>query len=462
MNDAAPGAPADQIASRVDQFRRLADAAAAGRLVMLPRLLRGHDRRMHVRQTLREDHVTRIARHDEDAQVKFDKLAGSLYSFFRGTALLFYRDMAGEDAWMPTVLTLGDVHPENFGVMPNANNVPIFGVNDFDEAYYAPFTWDLKRGTVGFMIAADEVGGYGKKKQRKIAKRFVEGYIDGIRRFADEGAEKEYEIRIDNAPELIRDLIADAMQDRAEWLEDDYLDEHKRGFRANEELVPLPSRRDEFQDVLHRLIDENDIDPPDRAGELKLKDVAMRRGQGTASLGLPRYYLLVEGPRKDSTDDLIIELKQARPSALEGLVPRNDFDFDEPGERITHAQTVQLVRGDVFYGGIEHEGVSFMSRERAPYRDDIDLDDLSKSEWKVYAKICGRALAHAHALSDEVGHIDHDIEPMIIKSIGPPELFVDDIVRFADEASDRVRRDHELFGADHELGAFRMVDIVYA
>lgn len=48
--------------------------------------------------------------------------------------------MAGDDAWMPTVLTLGDVHPENFGVMPNADNVPIFSVNDFDEAYYAPFT----------------------------------------------------------------------------------------------------------------------------------------------------------------------------------------------------------------------------------------------------------------------------------------------------------------------------------
>ena len=55
---------------------------------------------------------------------------------------------------MPAVFALGDVHPANFGGMPSADNVPIFGVNDFDEAHYAPFTWDLKRGAVGFLLAA--------------------------------------------------------------------------------------------------------------------------------------------------------------------------------------------------------------------------------------------------------------------------------------------------------------------
>lgn len=119
------------------------------------------------------------------------------------------------------------------------------------------------------------------------------------------------------------------------------------------------------------------------------------------------------------------------------------------------------MRGDVFYGHIEFEGMSFMSRERAAYRDDIDLDDLSKSQWKDYAEICGRSLAHAHALSDDVGQLEHDIEPKIVDAIGPPELFVDDIVRFAEESSDRIRRDHEFFVADHELGAFANVDVVY-
>lgn len=451
----------ERLVSRVRDFQRVAEAAARGGFVMLPRMLSGEDRRLHMRQTLREDHQTRIARRAEEARVKFDKLAGSPYAFFRGTALLFYRDMAGDDAWMPTVLALGDVHPENFGVMPNADNVPIFAVNDFDEAYYAPFTWDLKRGAVGFMVAADEVAGYGRKRQRKIVRGFVSGYIEAIRGFAEEGTEQDREMRIDNAPKLIRELIEDAHEDRAEWLADDYLDEFKCGFRSDDELVPVSARREEFQAAIDRLITENGIDPPPRAGRMRVKDVAIRRGQGTASLGLDRYYTLIEGPRADGTDDLIVEFKQARPSALAGLVPPTGYDVGASGERIAHAQTVQLVRGDRFYGSVELDGMSFMARERAPYRDDIDLEDLSKSEWKSYAEICGQSLAHAHALSDEIGELDHDVEPKIVAAIGPPKLFVDDIVRFADEAADRVRRDHAAYRGDHRLGAFRSIDIAY-
>ena len=194
---------------------------------------------------------------------------------------------------------------------------------------------------------------------------------------------------------------------------------------------------------------------------MKVKDVCLRLGQGTASLGLPRYYLLVEGVLADGTDDVLLELKQARRSALAGLVPPSDFVVDGNAERITHAQGVHLVRSDRFYGAVELDGLSFLVRERSPFRDDIDLDDLSKKEWKEYARICGRSLAHSHALSDEIGLLDHDIEPEILTAMGPRDLFVDDIVRFATETSARVRSDHEHFRADHAMGAFHDVDHVF-
>jgi uncharacterized protein (DUF2252 family) len=448
-------------ASRFEAFRDLARDRARGTVVLTPRLLTGNDRRLHVRETLREDHQSRITERCEDTAAKFDKLAGSLYSFFRGTCLLFYRDLAGDDATMPTVLVLGDVHPDNFGVMPSADNVPIFGVNDFDEAYYAPFTWDVKRGAVGFLLAAEEEGGHGPRRCRRIARHFVQGYVDGITEFARDGSEGDHQVRRDNAPALIRALFDDADEDRRSWLAEDYHDEFGRGFRADDELVPISSRREEFQELVDRLVAEQGITVPARAGEMRVKDVAMRKGQGTASLGLARYYVLVEGQRADATDDLVLEFKQARRSALAGLVPPAGYDVDGEGGRIAHAQSAQLVNGDVFYGGIEFEGRSFIAQERSPYRDDIDLDELSKQEWKAYARICGRALAHAHALSDESGHLDHDVEPQIVEAIGPPALFVDDMLRFADEAVDRLRRDHEHFRADHALGAFESVGVAY-
>lgn len=119
-DDRAPRTPgargaAPAVASRFDAFVALAGARARGEMVMLPRMLSGNDRRRHVRETIREDHERRIVGGSEEAAAKFDKLAGSLFSFFRGTALLFYRDLAGEDALHPTVLALGTSTPTTSG-----------------------------------------------------------------------------------------------------------------------------------------------------------------------------------------------------------------------------------------------------------------------------------------------------------------------------------------------------------
>ena len=102
-----------------------------------------------------------------------------------------------------------------------------------------------------------------------------------------------------------------------------------------------------------------------------------------------------------------------------------------------------------------------MTRERAPFRDDIDLEDLSYKEWKRYATICGECLAHAHALSDETGLLPRDVEPRILDAIGSTRLFVDDISRFTKECVHRLQKDHEAFKKDHALGAFDHVDVAY-
>ncbi|MFD1722495.1 DUF2252 domain-containing protein [Amnibacterium endophyticum] len=458
----AEGDADDRVASRVDAFRRIAEARAAGEMVLLPRTLTGDDRRVHVRQTIREDHQLRIARHDEEVVGKFDKLAGSRFSFFRGTALLFYRDMVGEDPWMPTVLVAGDIHPENFGVVPSADNVPTFGINDYDEVFYAPFTWDLKRGGTGFVIAADEIGGLKRKQRLEVVRSFVRGYIEHMRGYQEHQNEKAGDLQRHNAPKLIADLIDSATEDgRARWLEKKYFDEHKRGFRASRKLTPVSSRKAEFQRLIDEYVEHRGLDVPDRVDGMRVKDVAERHGQGTASLGLTRYYVMLEGASHDATDDVLLELKQARRSALEGVVPPSPYDVEGAADRVAYGQRVQTVSGDVFYGSLKHEGVSYLVRERSSFRDDIDLDDLDFDDWCEYARICGGVVAHAHALSDDLGVVDVDIEPEVLEAMGREELFVDDLVRFCHEAAERNRRDHEAYRADHALGAFEKVDRVY-
>lgn len=446
--------PEETLKSRVEDYARLADRFASEPVVMRPQNLSGQARRLHVRKTIIEDHAVRIDQKAEGADQKFDKLSQDLFSFFRGTSLLFHRDMVGEDERMPTVLVLGDVHPVNFGVMPNADNVPIFGVNDFDDVIYGPFSWDLKRGATGFMLASQETGGHGKKMRRKIVAKFVKGYHEGMTFFSKHGDGTIRHMRPDNSPKVIRKLFDKSEESRKGWLWKRYLNENGLGFRANYELTPISTRLDEFQGYINQLVEANGLDSKGRAGTLKVKDVCMRHGQGTASLGLPRYYCLLEGPSQDATDDLIIEFKRARASALEGLVPANDFDAGGQGDRIAHGQSVHLASGDVFYGAVEIDGESFMSRERAPFRNDIDLEDLSKKSWKKYARACGLALAQAHARSDDAGQLDYEIEPRILEAMDPLPLFIDDMICFAEEALERLEQDHVYYKRDLKQGAF--------
>lgn len=442
-------------------FRKLAERVAAGESIESPVLLKGQARRLHVRQTIREDHENRIQNRASGVDKKFGALADDIFKFFRGTALLFYRDLVGQDARMPTVMALGDVHPENFGIMPDQNGAPIFGVNDFDEAAYAPFTWDIKRGALGFWVAAGTVGGMSKKKRRRVVECFVRAYLKAMADYARNATERNESFRRDNSPKIIRRLFEEAQQKREEWLWDDYLKPNGRHFRSDDELQPVSGERAKFQKAVDAIAKANGIDPPDRAGELKVKDVCVRHGQGTASLGLPRYYVLIEGPSKNATDDIIIELKRARHSALEGLTPPTDYKAGTKAERIKHGQSVHLAHGDIFYGAVEIDGQSFMSRERAPFRDDIDLDALSNPSWRKYAKACGMALAQSHALSDDLGQLDYDVEPSIVEAASPPKLFIGDVVRFAEEAAQRLKRDHRYFREDHKRGAFTHINKAY-
>jgi uncharacterized protein (DUF2252 family) len=438
------------------EFERFARRQANGEVFDAPARLPDEERRLHIRRTLREDHRFRIENRPEGAQGKFDTLSGSLFSFFRGTALLYYRDQAGTDAHLPMVFSIGDIHPENFGVMPNADGVPFFGVNDFDEAHVAPFSWDVKRGALGFYLAGRE-NGFSKKKCRKFARAFVRGYLHELADYARSDREKTHQFRIDNSPSMIRDLLEDAMQSREEFLED-LIDLDKGLFVPTDEVIPRSGDVDRFQGIIEHYVETSGIDTGGRAGHFRVKDVALKTGSGTASLGLDRWFILIDGGSEDHRDDIVLEAKQARRSALHGLVPGVEPGSEAHAARIVQSQNIHLVAGDPYYGHTEIDGRSFLVRERSPYKDDIDIDDLDGSDMKIYAWICGRTLAQPHARSDaDTGVMEGDAEGRILDAI-EPGLFVADVVGFAEVTAKRVKRDHKLFRKDHELGAFHFVE----
>lgn len=440
------------VVDAVDAFREFARRQAAGQVMVAPLLLPAEERRLYVRQCLREDNIFRIRNKPQGVKAKFTKIAKSAFKFFRGTALLYYRDYAGSDGMLPLVLAIGDVHPENYGVMPSRSGEPFFGLNDFDEAYVAPYTWDVKRGAVGFDLAAREQGLH-QKKRRKINHAFAKGYVGGLADFVQNDEEKHHRLSAGNSPPLIQALIEDSRRARDEWLTK-YVDLQRERFLDSEKLVPLPER----VAVLQRAVDEyrqhEDIAKLGGDGYFHVKDVAIKQGSGTASLGLDRYFVLIEGPGPSPSDDLILELKQSRRSALFGLVGHGLTIADDRAGRIRIAQDIHLVGGDPFYGQTTLDGKSFLVRERSPFKNSIDLDDLDVDGMIEYAAICGRVLAQAHARSDEdTGIMEGNAEAAILASLAP-EVFCADIARFAERGADRIEADYEGYVEDFAKGEF--------
>ncbi|MCP4500249.1 MAG: DUF2252 domain-containing protein [Deltaproteobacteria bacterium] len=143
---------------------------------------------------------------DAGKVLKYDRLSSSVFSFFRGTGRLFYTDMTQVDCHMPKPLCNGDAHPENFGVMPGDDGKLAFGLNDFDEAASAPFTWDLQRALVGFALVAEQ-NALSDKDKKTAMKSLVKRYVKTLKKHNDNDKEGSKRITSDNAPKVVEHLF---------------------------------------------------------------------------------------------------------------------------------------------------------------------------------------------------------------------------------------------------------------
>jgi hypothetical protein len=76
----------------------------------------------------------------------------------------------------PRVLSIGDLHLENFGTWRDADGRFVWGVNDFDEAAVMPYVFDLVRLATSIRLAPDRSVSNGKAADILIA-----GYCEGLR-----------------------------------------------------------------------------------------------------------------------------------------------------------------------------------------------------------------------------------------------------------------------------------------
>ncbi|MDB5344589.1 MAG: hypothetical protein JWP89_2966 [Schlesneria sp.] len=109
-------------------------------------------------------------------------LKETAFPFFRGT---YYRwaeiwPMACQDcAVAPTVLSIGDLHVENFGTWRDLEGRLVWGINDFDEAEDLPFTNDLVRLAASALLGS--VTGQFRLNLPTICQAILSGYATKLK-----------------------------------------------------------------------------------------------------------------------------------------------------------------------------------------------------------------------------------------------------------------------------------------
>jgi len=123
-----------------------------------------------------------------DLERKHALMADGPFPFLRAT---FYRwaqtwqQDAPESADAPGALAVGDLHVENFGTWRDIEGRLIWGINDFDEACWMPYTIDLARlaTSAHLAIAGDHLDITPERASRTILLGYREGLACGGKAF---------------------------------------------------------------------------------------------------------------------------------------------------------------------------------------------------------------------------------------------------------------------------------------
>jgi uncharacterized protein (DUF2252 family) len=151
---------------------------------------------------------------DPDAfRTKFRKMAADPFAFYRGSACVFYADVADqEDRWADErtgrVWIQGDLHAENFGTYMDGSGKLIFDVNDFDEAFVGHFTWDLKRFAASVALLCWQKA-LSDNVIRDLIAAFTRSYLDQVTWFRQTDDDSTFSLNLDTA----RGAVLAALQD---------------------------------------------------------------------------------------------------------------------------------------------------------------------------------------------------------------------------------------------------------
>lgn len=398
----------------------------------------------------------------QELATKMQKMAASPFAFYRGTAHIFYRDMqtlpgsAFVNSSTDAIYLEGDMHLQNLGGMRDSNDNNVFDTTDFDEGYLGPYVWDLRRMAVSIILAAKE-NGLSSSDAQDIVRNFLDAYLNKMSDFKGTNDELSYRLQQSNTNGVVKDLIQEtAAKSRSSLLNKYTLlnSSSNRVFQTTSELQPVSSST--YSNITGAISSYIASVPSSKRysnSYYTLKDIRLKLGSGTGSLGKYRYYLLIEGPTSATDDDRILEMKQEGSSAVAiaapGLLSSSVYGNHE-GARVTIATKAMLSNTDPLVGYTTVSGIPFMLHEKSPYQVDFDYTLLTtKSKFMDAMGYAGKVVAKNHAISDQdydATIVPYSVDKQVTDIIsGNKAVFKDEIVNFALDYATQVEYDYTSF-----------------
>ncbi|AVH61500.1 DUF2252 domain-containing protein [Streptomyces dengpaensis] len=343
--------------------------------------------------------------------IRYGRMTASPFAFLRGAAAVMAADLAAQPHTGLTVQLCGDAHLLNFGLYASPERTLLFDLNDFDETFPGPFEWDVKRLAASVAVAARE-NGHTEEQVRRAARAAAGAYREHVRRLAAQGELAAWYERID--AEQMLPLVRAAR--RRGRVESNLTRVHRRtslhalgkltetvdGRRRIVQDPPLlepagapdmASLRKIFSDYRSTLSEERRL----LLDRYRFVDAA-RKVVGVGSVGTRCFIVLLAG--RDADDPLFLQIKEARKSVLEEHLPSGPYVH--PGHRVVAGQRLLQAASDIFLGWMTGpEGRAFYWRQLRDMKGSAEVGGMSPQELRNYARLCGTALARAHARSGD-------------------------------------------------------------
>ncbi|WP_277883843.1 DUF2252 family protein [Nostoc sp. FACHB-888] len=327
----------------------------------------------------------------QELAIKMQKMKASPFAFYRGTDHIFYRDMQTlpssgfVNSSTSAIWLEGDMHLQNLGGMKDSNDNNVFDTTDFDEGYFGPYVWDLRRMGVSILLAAKE-NGLSSSDTQDIVRNFLDTYLNKMSDFKGTNNELSYRLESGNTNGMVKDLIQKTSNKNRSSLLSKYTqlnNSKNRVFQTTSKLQPVSNST--YSDIAGAMTSYIASIPSSKCynnSYYALKDIRLKLGSGIGSLGKYRYYLLIEGPSSGTDDDRILEMKQEGSSAVAiavpGLLPTSVYENQE-GARVAIAIKAMLFNTNPLVGYTTVNGIPFMVHEKSPYQVDFDYTLLELS-----------------------------------------------------------------------------------